>query len=574
MDPANEPVVDMLNQIADILEITGSDRFRPIAYRRAARTVEALPKPVSEYVSDGTVSQLSGIGEAIAAKITEFVKNGKLEYLENLRRGIPPGLLEMLKLQDVGPKTVGRLFAELKITSIDELQKACIEHRIRGLKGFGEKTEEKILQSIAFYRSSSARYLLSDADAISEKLVSYLKPFSSKIEVAGSLRRRKETVGDIDIIVSAADPAKVMDVFTGFGETDVVLSKGETKSSVKLKSGMQVDLRVVDESSYGAALLYFTGSKDHNVILRTLSIDRGFKLNEYGLYRRKNDSVEAGRTEEEIYSALGMDFILPELREARGEIDAAMNHRLPVLVEPDDIRGDIHCHTDWSDGSNSLEDMVSAAERIGYSFIGISDHSRSVRVANGLSEERMVSQIERIERLNKSGRFNTRVLCGSEVDILPDGHLDYSDRLLSRMDYVIASIHSKFNMEEKEMTDRILTAFSNDYLTVFGHPTAREIGKREQIAFSKEKVFSAAAEKSVLLEINGSPERLDLNDSLIIEASKYGCSFIASTDSHHTSSLSNMRYAVSMARRGWLEKGKVANTLELSHFLRVLGARR
>jgi DNA polymerase (family 10) len=560
MDPANERVVDLLNEIADILEITGTDRFRPLAYRKAARTVEALPRPVSDYISDGSLSELSGIGEAIAAKITEFIRNGKLEYLENLRKGIPPGLLEMLKLQDVGPKTVARLFAELKVTSIDELQKACEEHRVRGLRGFGERTEAKLLQSISFYRGSSGRFLLSEADAIAARVVQEMKQYADRISVAGSLRRRKETVGDIDIIICSDRPQRAMDALVALPEVETVLASGETKSSVTLKNGIQVDVRVVDESSYGAALLYFTGSKDHNVQLRTISIERNFKLNEYALYSRKDDSVVAGRTEEEVYSALGLDFIPPELREARGEIEAAAAHRLPKIVRQSDIRGDLHCHTDWSDGSSSLEEMVTAAQRLGYEYIGITDHSGSVKVANGLSAERMDAQIRRIEKLNESGKYSVHVLCGSEVDILPDGRLDYDDSLLSRLDYTIGSIHSRFNMEQKEMTDRILTAFSNEHLTVFGHPTAREIGRREQIDFSKDRVFSAAKEFNVCLEINGSPERLDLNDALIIEASKYGCTFAADTDSHHTSSLSNMQYAISMARRGWLEAESIINT--------------
>ncbi len=570
MDPANEPVADLLNEIANILEITGTDRFRPLAYRKAARTVEALPKPVSDYISEGRLSDLSGIGEAIAAKITEFVRNGKLEYLENLRKGIPPGLLEMLKLQDVGPKTVARLFAELKITSIDELQKACEEHRVRVLKGFGERTEEKLLQSISFYRGSSGRFLLSEADAIAARVIEQMKPFAGRISAAGSLRRRKETVGDLDIIISFDMPQRVMDALISLPEVKTVLASGETKSSVTLENGIQVDLRVVDDSSYGAALLYFTGSKDHNVILRTISIERNYKLNEYALFSRSGDSVVAGRTEEEVYAALGLDFIPPELREARGEIEAAASHRLPELVRQSDIRGDLHCHTDWSDGSSSLEEMAGAAQKMGYEYIGITDHSRSVKVANGLSDERMDAQIRRIEKLNESGKFRIRVLCGSEVDILPDGRLDYESDILSRLDYAIGSIHSRFNMEQKEMTERILTAFSNEHLTVFGHPTAREIGRREQIAFSKDRVFSAAKECSVYLEINGSPERLDLNDALIIEASKYGCKFAASTDSHHTSSLSNMQYSLSMARRGWLEAGSIINTTGISGIMKKL----
>ena len=572
MDPANGPVVDMLNEIADILEITGSDRFRPLAYRRASRTIEALPKPVTAYIADGSVSGLTGVGEAISAKIREFAAEGRLEYLENLRKTIPQGLLEMLKLQDVGPKTVGRLFAELRITNIDELEKACREHRLRELKGFGEKTEEKMLQSIAFYRSGRGRFLLADADVVAAMLVDSLGTHAERISVAGSLRRRRETVGDIDIIASSSEPARMMDAFIAVPDVQTVLSKGDTKSSVMLKSGLQVDLRVVADGSFGAALLYFTGSKDHNVMLRTVSIERGYKLNEYGLYRRDDGHPAAGKTEEEIYGALGMQYIPPELREARGEIDAAAANRLPVLVEEGDIRGDLHCHTDWSDGSSTLEEMAAAAERRGYEYIGITDHSKSEKVANGLTAQRMDRQIERVRELNSSGRFRVRVLCGSEVDILPDGGLDYDSDILERLDYAIGSIHSRFNMEKKEMTERLLAALSNPHMSIFGHPTAREIGRREPISFDADAVFAAAAEGNVLLEVDGSPSRLDLRDALIVEATGHGCRFVLDSDSHHHSSLSSIRYAVAMARRGWLSKENVINTLGTADLLRALHA--
>ncbi len=570
MDPANEPVVDMLNAIADILEITGSDRFRPLAYRRASRTIESLPKPVSEYIRDGSVSELTGIGEAISAKIKEFAGTGRLEYLENLRKTIPQGLLEMLRLQDVGPRTAGRLFADLKVTNVDELEKACREHRVRVLKGFGEKTEEKMLQSIEFYRSSGGRFLLSEAGDIAQAIIGTIGAHAERIEIAGSLRRRRETVGDVDIIASSAEPEKIMDAFVSFADVRSVLSKGETKSSISLKNGLQVDLRVVDDSSFGAALLYFTGSKDHNVLLRTVSIEKGYKLNEYGLFGRGGGNSIAGKSEQDIYAALCMQYIPPELREARGEIDAAAEGRLPVLVQESDILGDLHCHTDWSDGSSTLEEMAAAAEKRGYHYIGITDHSKSEKVANGLSEERMERQIERISALNDSGRFGVKVLCGSEVDILPDGSLDYSDKILSRLDFAVCSIHSRFNMDKKEMTERLLTAISNPYMTIFGHPTAREIGRREQISFDTDAVFSAASQNSVLLEADGSPGRLDLSDALIIEAEKHNCKFILDSDAHHHSSLSNMRYAVSMARRGWLEKKDVANTLDFSELSKII----
>jgi DNA polymerase (family 10) len=570
MDPANGPVTEMLNEIADILEITGTDRFRPLAYRRASRTLEALPKPVSEYVRNGSISELAGVGEAIAQKITEFVRTGKLEYLENLRKSIPPGLLEMLKLQDVGPKTVGRLFAELKVTTIDELEKACREKRVSPLKGFGERTEEKLLQSIDFYRSSGGRFLLSEAGDIAQAIVAIIGAHAERIEIAGSLRRRRETVGDVDIIASSADPDKIIDAFVSLAEVRSVLSKGETKSSISLKNGLQVDLRVVEDSSFGAALLYFTGSKDHNVLLRTVSIEKGYKLNEYGLFGREGGTSIAGRSEQEIYTALAMQYIPPELREARGEIDAASEGRLPTLVLEGDILGDMHCHTDWSDGSSTLEEMVAAAEKRGYQYIGITDHSKSEKVANGLSEERMERQIERISELNDSGRFGVKVLCGSEVDIMPDGSLDYSDKILSGLDFAVCSIHSRFNMDKKEMTERLLTAISNPHMTIFGHPTAREIGRREQISFDADAVFSAASQNSVLLEADGSPERLDLSDALIIEAKKHSCKFVLDSDAHHHSSLSNVRYAVSMARRGWLGKKDVANTLDFSELSKTI----
>lgn len=560
MDPSNGPVVSILNEIADILDITGSDRFRTIAYRRAARTIESLPKPVSDYLLDNTFSELPGIGEAISQKVKEFVTTGKLEYLEKLRLTIPPGLLELLNLQEVGPKTVGRLFLELKITSLDELQRACEEHRVSKLKGFGEKTEERILQSIQFYRGSSTRFLLSKGDETAAAVLDHLSGLSDTMAAAGSLRRRKETVGDIDIIVASDDAAPIMERFVTLPDVSVVYSKGETKSSILLSSGMQVDLRVVSDRSYGAALLYFTGSKDHNVELRNLAIEKGLKLNEYALTRRESEEVVAGRTEQEVYSALGLSYIEPELREARGEIAAAASGSLPRLVDVGDIKGDLHCHTNWTDGSSPIEAMIEAAEQRGYSYIGISDHSKSSKVAKGLTEEQMERQFERIEQINSSGKYRIKVLCGGEVDILPDGKLDYDDDILSRMDYVIGSIHSRFNMEKGEMTERILSAMSNDHLTILGHPTGRELGRRDAYSFSTDRVFSTARERGILLEVNGSPERLDLNDQLVMEARRYGCTFTLNTDSHHFTSLSNMKYAVAMARRGWLTAGEVANT--------------
>lgn len=567
MDPANGPVVSILNEIADILEITGTDRFRPIAYRRAARTIEALPRPVADYIKEGSISDLPGVGEAISKKVEEFVASGKLDYLEKLRLGIPPGLLELLNLQEVGPKTVGRLYMELKITSLDELQRACEEHRVSKLKGFGDKTEERILQSIQFYRGSSTRSLLSKGDEIAGAILQHLSGYAEHMTAAGSLRRRKETVGDIDIIVASSVPEQVMERFVSYPEVSIVYSKGETKSSIMLSTGLQVDLRVIEEESYGAALLYFTGSKDHNVELRNLAIDKGMKLNEYSLSNRSGSEFIAGRSEEEVYSALGLQYIEPELREARGEIALAAEGKLPKLVSGEDIKGDLHCHTNWTDGSSPIESMVEAAEKRGYSYIGISDHSKSSKVAKGLSEEKMERQFKRIERLNSSGKYSIKVLCGSEVDILPDGKLDYDDKLLSRMDYVIGSVHSRFNMEKGEMTERLLTAMSNDNLTILGHPTGRELGRRDAYSFSTDSIFQTARDKHVLLEVNGSPERLDLNDQLILEASRFKCNFVLNTDAHHFTSLNNMRYALAMARRGWLTADSVANTREFSSLI-------
>jgi len=569
LDPANEPVVQMLTEIADILEITGTDRFRPIAYRKAARTIEALPRPVSDYIADGTISELSGIGEAISQKIEEFARKGHLEYLDNLKKEIPPGLLELLRLQDMGPRKVGRLFLELGITDIESLKKACLEHRVRDLRGFGEKSEEKILQSIRFYTESSRRFLLSEGDAVSEAIIARIASHASKVAVAGSVRRRKETVGDIDIIAVPSD-SSIMDVFVSHPDISTVHSRGETKSSIQLRNGFQVDLRVVDMESFGAALLYFTGSKDHNVDLRNIAIEKDMKLNEYGLFRREGGAPVARASEEEVYAALGMQYIEPELREARGEIQAAMKGTLPSLIRAEDIRGDLHVHTDWSDGSTPLEEMVIEAVRLGYSFIGISDHSQSQRIANGLSEERMRKQIERVRRAAAKHSGTIEVLCGSEVDILQDGRLDYSREILSSLDYVIASVHSAMRMTKKEMTERLLTALSSEYVTILGHPTGRQINRREPFSFDTERVFTAAADNRIFLEINGSPERMDLNDALIMEASRYGCRFSTNTDAHHSSSLSNMKYALAMARRGWLESEGVVNTYTVRELMKAL----
>jgi len=555
-------VARILYEVADILELQGV-QFKPTAYRKAARNIESLTKELDEIRKEGGLREIPGVGEAIAKKIEEMLSTGHIRYLDELKEEFPAGLLQIIDVPDIGPKTAMHLYRELKITNLADLKHAAEQHQIRELKGFGERSEERVLQGIALLERRSGRMLLGYAYPVAEGMVEYIRRKASleKVSLGGSLRRMKETIGDIDILAGSNDPQWVMDIFTAHPQVEEVVERGQTKASVRLRVGVQVDLRVVEEVQYGAALQYFTGSKDHNVALRQMAIDRGLKLNEYGLFRKDSNEVVAREREEDIYQALGLEIMPPEIRENRGEIQASIAHRLPNLVGLNDVRGDLHVHTLASDGNATIEEIAYACKRKGYEYVGITDHSEALKVANGLSVERLRGNMD-IAR-NVSSLVEVKVLIGAEVEILENGKFDYPDDVLRQLDFVVGAVHSKFTMPEKEMTERVLTALSNDNMTILAHPTGQVLEQREPYALDMDRVMQAAKDHAVCLELNAFPERLDLNDIYCRKAKEMGVRVAISTDSHSIAQLDNMRYGVATARRGWLEAQDVLNTMGL-----------
>lgn len=571
----NADVAAVLNEIADLLDLQDV-AFKPVAYRRAARNIESLDEEIGKVVEEGRVRDIPGVGEAIADKVEEMVRTGRLEYLDKLRSQVPPGLVDMLRIPDVGPKTARALHKELGISSLDELKKAVEAHRIRGLKGFGEKTEEKILQGLGTLEAKGQRTLLGEALPVAEAYLEYLSSAKSldKICIAGSLRRGKETIGDIDIVVGDDEPSAIMDAFVSYPDVREVLMKGPTKSTVRLKGGLQVDLRAVETGSWGAALCYLTGSKEHNVYLRGVALDMGLKLNEYGLFERDSGKMVAGKTEEELYEALGFAYIEPELRENSGEFEASKKGTLPDLVKQGDIRGDLHVHTDWSDGSDSIEDVALAAAERGYEFVAITDHSQSLKIAGGLTPERLTSQLSEIRKLQDSSELGVQLLAGTEVDIKTDGSLDFPSSLLKDLDVVVGSVHSRFKMEKAEMTKRVVNAIESGRMDILGHPTGRLIGERAAYQLDLQAVLSAARSTGVLMEINSFPNRLDLGDVHCRMAKEAGVKVAIGTDAHHVEQMDYMKLGVITARRGWLEAGDVFNASKAKDVTRALKGRR
>lgn len=559
----NSEIAAVLYDIADMLEMQNV-QFKPAAYRKAARSVEESPAEAAAiYTKSGKegLMQLPGVGESIAEKIEEMLDTGKLKYHSELKKKFPKHIAELMEIPGMGPKRIRTLNEKLKIATAAQLQKAAQQHKISKLPGFGEKSEQDILKGIEIFRKGQERMLLGYALPTALGIENRLKAlkFVTKSSIAGSLRRKKETIGDIDILASSSQPQKVMQYFTTIEDADRILAKGRTKSSILLKNGIQVDLRVVDEESYGAALQYFTGSKEHNIAIRETATAKGLKINEYGVF--KGEKRIAGKTEQEVYNAVGMDCPEPEIRENRGEIEAALRHRLPKLLPYGSIKGDFHTHTKLTDGSNTIQEMIEAAKKLGYQYIAITDHSKSERIANGLSEEKMLEHIKNIKTIARKIK-GIKVLAGTEIDILPNGELDYSDELLKRFDITVASIHSRFKSTKEEMTNRIITALENSYTDILGHPTGRRIGKREPIEADWKKVFEKAAENKVWLEINAHPERTDLNDLNAMEAKRHGCKFVINTDAHSTTGLEYMHLGVAAARRAWIGKEDVINTAD------------
>ncbi|MEM4232933.1 MAG: DNA polymerase/3'-5' exonuclease PolX [Thermoplasmata archaeon] len=571
----NEQVAAIFYEVADILDLQGVP-FKPNAYRRAARAIEELDEDISKLAAEGRLREIPGVGESVAKKIQEILKTGQLSFLNKLRAQIPKGLLELLSVPDVGPKTAMLLNRELGISNLEDLKRAIAEHKLRNLKGFGEKSEQRILRGIQTLEAKAGRMLLGEAYPVATAYVEYLKRTgkADKVSPAGSLRRGKETVGDIDILVGDDDPEEVLEAFVSYPEVDKVLMRGPTKSSVVLKNGIQVDIRVVSPESYGAALLYFTGSKDHNVVLRSMGVSMGMKLNEYGLFDRVTGKMLAGRTEEEVYRALGLDWIPPELREVSGEVEAAKAGKLPHLVEYEDIRGDLHAHTDWSDGAGSIEQMADAAIALGYEYLAITDHTQSLKIANGLTPERLADQVKAVRRLQDRLGKRLTLLAGTEVDIKADGSLDLPRTALKELDIIVGSVHSRFRMEKSEMTERVVKAIESGWIDVLGHPTGRIIGARDPYELDFDRVLEAARESSVALEVNCFPDRLDLRDSHCRLARDAKVKVALGTDAHRSEQLGYMKLGVITARRGWMEKGDVLNALTSKELMAHLRRRR
>ena len=559
----NADIAAVFEEIADLLEIQGANPFRVRAYRNAAREMESLGVPAAEMVAKGEdLTELPGIGEDLAAKIREIVETGTCKALEKLRRELPPTITELLKIPGLGPKRVRALYDRLRIKTVDQLAKAAQAGRIRALEGFGPKTEQAILEALAAHLSEARRFKLAVAAQYAEPLKAYLEKVArvDRVVIAGSYRRFKETVGDIDILVTAKDAPQVMDSFTAYEEVRDVLAKGATRSTVILKCGLQVDLRVVDPECYGAALQYFTGSKAHNIELRRLAQERGLKVSEYGVFR--GERRVAGETEESVYKAVDLPWIAPELRENRGEIEAARAGKLPKLVELDDLRGDLHAHTKATDGHNTLREMAKAALERGFEYLAITEHSRRLSVAHGLDPARLRKQIAEIDRLNAELRGIT-ILKGIEVDILEDGRLDLPDDVLAECDLVVGAVHSQFSLPRAKQTARILKAMDHRYFTILAHPSGRLIDTRAPYDVDMLRIVRHARSRGCFLELNAHPERLDLLDIHCQLARDEGVLVAISTDAHSVQDFDNLRYGVGQARRGWLTRNDVLNTRPL-----------
>lgn len=563
----NIEIAKMLSQTADLMEIAGEDGFRIRSYRNAASALEGNPERAEDLLKTPgrSLTEIAGIGKGLAAVVSEIVARGSFEKRDALLARYPPTALEMLNIQGLGPKSIALIIEHFRVTSLEDLERLCKDQRLRTLPRMGAKLEEKVLRSIAAYRQSAGRFLLRFGVGVAEELAGYLE--QPRVEAAGSLRRGKETIGDLDLLVCGDDPAPVLERFVRHPKVSEVLAKGENKASVKFGlEHLQVDVRVLPEESYGAALQYFTGSKTHNVALRQRALRQGLTLSEYGLFQVADNLRVAGRTEEEVYERLGLAWIPPELREGQGEIEAAEQQAMPRLLELSDIRGDLHMHTTATDGRASLEEMAQAAKELGREYIAITDHSKALAMANGLDEERVVRFAENVRNID-CGALGIRVFSGLECDIRRDGTLDIADDALAELDFVVASVHSFMNLEPGEMTDRLLRALENRYVKALGHPTGRVLLHRDGYGFDFERVAAAAAARGVALEINASPERLDIHGALIRSAKAKGCKFTISTDAHHPKHLANMRYGVVTARRGWLEAGDILNALPLSEFV-------
>jgi DNA polymerase (family 10) len=558
----------LFHEIADLLEIKDENVFKIRAYRRAAMNLESLTEEVEAVAARGALTDIAGIGKDLAAKIQQVLDTGRIDYLEGLRKEIPRGVVELMAIPGVGPKTAKLLFDTLHVDSVEKLEALALEGKLLGLPGIKQKTVGNILKGIQVVKKGRERMLLGQALPLAREIVQFLEklPEIKKISVAGSLRRMRETVKDFDLLATSRKPAKVMQVFTSLPQVAEVLLQGDTKATVRHREGVQMDLRVVESECFGAALQYFTGSKAHNIRVRDLASRKGLKVSEYGVFKEATGKRIAGATEEEVYKAIGLPFIPPELREDAGEVEAALEDRLPDLLDLKDIRGDLHAHTNWSDGHHTLEGLIEAATRKEYEYIIVSDHSRSATVAGGLSEEKLLEQIGKIRALNKRYK-HIRILTGSECDILADGTMDYSDRVLAHLDIVLCAVHSRFKQGREGMTARIVKALSNPYVHILAHPTGRLIGERDPYEVDLEAVFAAAKQHGKAVEINAQASRLDLNDHHARRAKELGVKLCINTDTHFLDQLETMALGVATARRAWIGKSNVVNTLPLSKLL-------
>jgi DNA polymerase (family 10) len=569
----NQEIARIFNHIADLLEIKGENPFRIRAYRRAALNIEGLTKDVAETPKD-ELMKIPGIGQDLAGKIQEYVKTGRLQFYEDLKKEVPEGLSVLLSVPSLGPKTAKLLLEKLKIKNLEDLERFAREHKLSGLPGIKEKTEENILKGIEMLKRGMERQPLGKVLPIANDVLEHLKNKSpiKKLSIAGSIRRWKDTIKDIDILATSQDPKAVMNVFVRLPHVKDVLMHGPTKSSVIIHEGLQVDLRVVEEDSFGAALAYFTGSKAHNIRLREMAVKSGLKINEYGIFREKDDKKLGGKEEEDIYRILGLPYIPPELREDSGEIEAAVEGRLPNLVEPSDIKGDLHVHTKRSDGSHDFEELIEEAKKRGYEYIAITDHSKGLAIARGLSAEKLMEEKKEIDAINKRLK-GFKLIAGIEVDIRSDGHLDFPDEILKKLDIVIASIHSGFRQNKDKITKRLVSAMRNPYVSVIAHPTGRLIGERDPYDVDMNEILKIAKETGTAMEINAYPLRLDLNDIYAKMAKEMGVPIVISTDTHVTNQFDYMAYGISIARRGWLEKKDILNTMSYSSLMKALRKR-
>ena len=569
----NQEIAKIFSEIANYLEMEGV-QFKPYAYQKAAITLETLEEDVEEIYKRGgldALKEIPGVGESIALKIEEYLKTGKIKYYEEFKKKTPIKMEEIIAVEGTGPKRAKILYERLGIRNLKELEKAAKAHKIAPLFGFGEKTEKNILEGIEFVKRSKGRFLLGDILPRVKEVEQKLKNLKEveRVDVVGSIRRMKETIGDADFLVISNKPEIVMDFFVSLPGIIKIWGKGMTKASVRMREGFDMDIRVLPKRSYGSALQYFTGSKEHNILLRKIAIDKGLKLSEYGLFR--GPKMIAGETEEGTYKALGMDWIPPELRENQGEIEASIKRKLPKLINYKDIKGDLHCHSKWDGGKNTILEIAEKAMEMGYAYLGISDHTKFLRIEHGLNEKQLAQQKKEIDKVNlkfKIANLKFRILQGCEANILNDGSIDIKDEALAKLDYVIAGVHSSFKMEKSKMTERIIRAMENSNVDIISHPTGRILKRRDEYQIDFDKILKVAKETGTILEINSYPERLDLNDQNIRRAKEIGVKMAINTDSHHRDQMRFIEFGIAQSRRGWAEKEDIINCWPIEKLLK------